>query len=712
MQSLLNSTKRILPYGSTNILTRTFIQPIQDRRIYKHPVLEIPEKKKVDFTWNGVKLQGYEGEALSSSLIANGQSVFGFHTRDGSPQGIFCANGQCSQCMVVVDGLSKKSCMIPLKEGMDVKYAELTLPKSQESFSTKDIPTKEVEVLIIGGGPSGLSASIELGKQGVDVLCIDDKDRFGGKLVLQTHKFFGSSEECYAGTRGYRIGEILEKEVRKYESVTLKNNSTALAVYSDQTIGILTNGKYELIKPKKLLVATGAREKFLSFPGNTLPGVYGAGAFQTLVNRDLVKCSDKVMIVGGGNVGLIGGYHAIQAGIEVVGLVEALPECGGYKVHEDKLRRLGVPIMTRHTIVEAKGDGKVEQVVIAKLDDNWNIIEGTYQTYDVDTILLAVGLEECREFTEKAKKYGLDVYSAGDAQEIAEASAAMFTGKIAGRKILKSLGKKIEIPEEWEEKAEILKSKPGEVQLEREQFEEDEGFFPVFHCFQDIPCDACTAACNHGNIETGEEGITEIPQFLGEVDDCDGCLKCVSECPGLAVTLVDYNDDSDNPIVTFPYEIWQSDVKVGSKVEVMDDFGATIGRFPVERIITRGETLLVSVRMPSKYAKTAASVVKKIEKVDPQLIYEKKSPKDSSVVCRCERITAGEIRKIIQDGARDMNQIKIATRAGMGACGSKTCNSVIGRIFREEGIPPEDITPRVMRPLYVEVSMGAFAGLD
>ncbi|MHA1550968.1 MAG: FAD-dependent oxidoreductase, partial [Candidatus Heimdallarchaeaceae archaeon] len=100
----------------------------------------------------------------------------------------------------------------------------------------------------------------------------------------------------------------------------------------------------------------------LAFPGNTLPGVYGAGAFQTLVNRDLIKSSDKIFIIGGGNVGIIAGYHAIQAGIEVVGLVEALPFVSGYKVHEDKLRRLDVPIYTRHTVTAAHGKDHVEAV--------------------------------------------------------------------------------------------------------------------------------------------------------------------------------------------------------------------------------------------------------------------------------------------------------------------------------------------------------------
>jgi NADPH-dependent 2,4-dienoyl-CoA reductase/sulfur reductase-like enzyme len=199
-------------------------------------------------------------------------------------------------------------------------------------------------VLIIGGGPAGLSAAIELGKLGVKVLLIDDKHRLGGKLVLQTHRFFGSMEAVFAGTRGIDIATKLEDELRKYPSVEIWTRSTCLAVFSDKKVGVLHNGdEYKLLIPDVLLVASGAREKFLAFQGNTLPGVYGAGAFQTLVNRDLVRPAEKLFIVGGGNVGLIAGYHALQAGVGVVGLIEALPQCGGYKVHKDKLVRMGVP---------------------------------------------------------------------------------------------------------------------------------------------------------------------------------------------------------------------------------------------------------------------------------------------------------------------------------------------------------------------------------
>jgi sarcosine oxidase subunit alpha len=68
-------------------------------RITKHPILEIPERREVTFTWNGQKMAGYEGEMISSALIANGIHIFGHHAKDGSAQGIFCANGQCSQCL-------------------------------------------------------------------------------------------------------------------------------------------------------------------------------------------------------------------------------------------------------------------------------------------------------------------------------------------------------------------------------------------------------------------------------------------------------------------------------------------------------------------------------------------------------------------------------------------------------------------------------------
>jgi sarcosine oxidase subunit alpha len=687
---------------------------MNSNRIVSHPILDIPSRRQVSFTWNGQPLNGYAGEMIASALIANGIHIFGHHPKDHSPQGIFCANGQCAQCLVVADGLAVKACMTPLRQSMVLQSMEglPRLPADDTVPQLHEVPTTSTDVLVIGGGPAGLSAALELAKLGIDTLLIDDKDRLGGKLVLQTHKFFGSVQDSYAGTRGFEIARILADELSRFESVRIWLNTTAVAVFSDGIIGAVKGNSYRLLKPRKLLVAAGAREKMLSFPGNTLPGVYGAGAFQTLVNRDLVQSARRVLIVGGGNVGLIAGYHAIQAGIEVVALIEALPQVGGYKVHADKLRRLGVPILTRHTIVAAHGTDHVTSATVARLDDNWQVISGTENTYGVDTVLIAVGLAEVNEFYLKARQWGMDVYCAGDAQEIAEASAAMFSGKIEALKIAKSLGVVTdEIPVEWYQKAIILKSKPGPIVPSKAPAAET-GVFPLFHCEQEVPCNPCTSVCPAGAIRTANDEITGLP-YLTDPSTCTACAACVAVCPGLAITLVDYRDDPNHPMVTFPYEAWRDRLEVGRNVPVTDIDGAVLGYYPVRKVIARRKhpgTLLVRVQVDKAIAKSAVGIWVQEKQVEPARTYEKQMPPDEAIVCRCERISAGEIKAAIRNGIRDINQLKALTRAGMGACGSKTCRPMIWRLFQEEGIDPTAVTDRVDRPLLIEVPIGVLAG--
>jgi thioredoxin reductase/Pyruvate/2-oxoacid:ferredoxin oxidoreductase delta subunit len=560
----------------------------KDLYIKEHPILAVEEVELVEFYWAGKKLQARKGETISTALFANAVRIFGHHPKDDSPQGIFCANGQCSQCLVIADGCPVKSCMERVESGMKIEPVEghPKLPDVDEPPELHDVQVLDVECLIIGGGPAGLSAAIELGKAGVQTLVIDDKHKLGGKLVLQTHKFFGSMADCYAGMRGIEIGEVLEEEARRFESVECWVNTNAVAVFSDQKVGVVRDGQcYMLIKPKMLLVAAGAREKSLIFKGNSLPGVYGAGAFQTLVNRDLVRAAEKLFIVGGGNVGLIAGYHALQAGISVVGLVEALPECGGYKVHKDKLVRFGVPIYTSHTVVSANGEESVESVTIAQIDSDWKAIPGTEKSYACDTVLIAVGLDPVDEFYHKAKDFGMNGFAAGDAQEIAEASAAMFSGKIQGRQIARALGKDVEeTPDQWMETEQVLKSKPGTTR-EEEIPDKEEGIFPVFHCSQEIPCNPCISVCPVHGITVGDD-IRNTPTFIGDeiAEVCSGCGQCVTICPGLAVTLVDYRKDPENPIVTIAHEFAKESVKKGDKVTVLDTVGGVLGTCEVEKV--------------------------------------------------------------------------------------------------------------------------------
>jgi thioredoxin reductase/Fe-S-cluster-containing hydrogenase component 2/bacterioferritin-associated ferredoxin len=687
---------------------------MKDFRIHEHPVLPVPEKEELTFYWNEQPLKAKRGEVISSALFANGIKVFGHHHKDDTAQGIFCANGQCAKCTVIANGLAVKSCMTEVKENMMVQSAD-GLPKLPETANEavfEDIEEIETDVLIIGGGPAGLTAALELEKFKIPTLIIDDKAELGGKLVLQTHKFFGSVEDSYAGTRGNDIGRNLADEVFKSETVVAWANSTAIYVFKDKKVGIVKDGVYKLVTPKVVLNAAGAREKFLRFQGNHLAGIYGAGAFQTLVNRDLIRPTERLFIIGGGNVGLIAGYHALQAGIEVVGLVEAMPTCGGYKVHADKLKRFGVPIYTSHSIVCANGEEAVESITIAEINNKFERIEGTEKSFECDTILVAVGLESLSEFSEEAELAGIPVFGAGDALEIAEASSAMFNGRIAGLKVAKFLeATKDDVPEAWFKKAEILKSHPGKI-IEHTPPTMEEGVMPNIFCLQEIPCNPCSTVCPTNAINMKGDPIMDFPQFEGK---CIGCGQCVAICPGLAITLVDYRKDAENPIVTLPYEIGNMPVQVGDFVQTVAFDGEKLEKLEVVNIknIKNRKTQLVEIKAPKAIAKQIASfqvqaddVSKPMENpVLPTLL------DDDSFVCLCERVTVGQVRKLIKEGISDLNQIKAITRSGMGPCGSKTCDNLVRQILRQEGMPIESVVPNKRRPVFVEVPIGLFANI-
>jgi sarcosine oxidase subunit alpha len=316
--------------------------------------------------------------------------------------------------------------------------------------------------MVIGGGPAGLSAAVEAASFGCDVILVDSDLALGGQLIKQTHKFFGSRDER-AGTRGFKISELLMEELaERGDSVQAYTNCTATGYYPEDGVVTCVRGEdeYFKVKPKKIVMATGAQERLIPFPNNHLPGVYGAGAVQTLMNVYGVKPGDRVLMVGAGNIGLIVSYQLLQAGVEVVGIVEAMDKVGGYWVHAAKVRRLGVPIYLRHTIVEALGEEYVTGAVIQEIDERFQPV-GEGKTLDVDIICMAVGLtptcellwqagckmafvpELCGYVAQRDRNMRTshpDIWVAGDAAGIEEASSAMVEGRIAGVNVAKVLG--------------------------------------------------------------------------------------------------------------------------------------------------------------------------------------------------------------------------------------------------------------------------------
>ena len=314
-------------------------------------------------------------------------------------------------------------------------------------------------MVCVGAGPAGLAAAVEAARYGVDVVVYDENDRPGGQLFKQIHKFFGSQEHR-AKERGYNIGYSLLEEAREL-GVEVSLNSVVLGIYENGALNVMVRDRIEHVKAQCSLVATGASENMIPFPGWTLPGVIGAGAAQTMANIHGIRPGHKILMVGSGNVGVIVSYQMLQAGCQVAAVIDAAAKIGGYAVHAAKIARTGVPFFMSHTIKEAQGKERVEGATIIEVDENWKPIPGTEKQFEVDTVCIAVGLNPMNQLLRmtgckivhspvlggKVPAHDLNqetsikgLYVAGDASGIEEASTAIIEGRIAGLAIAASLG--------------------------------------------------------------------------------------------------------------------------------------------------------------------------------------------------------------------------------------------------------------------------------
>ena len=432
-------------------------------RIFDHPILEFHRGKPIEFSFNNQKIQAFEGETIAAALHAAGVRVLSESSRLHRPRGFFCAIGKCSSCLMQVEGVPNvKTCLVLVRNEMQVHsqagWGEIQHNGTVTDFSRKPIPALQTDVLVVGGGPAGLSAAIYAAKLGCRVMIFDENHRAGGQLIKQTHMFFGSREH-YARIRGVDISEKLLAQMQALQ-IDLHLNSSVIGYFHPHTLAIIQDNQLKRVEAKKIIIATGASENMLAFENNDLPGVYGAGAVQTLMNVYGILPGRRVLMVGAGNIGVIVSYQLLQAGVEIAAVIEATPKIGAYQVHASKIARMGVPILTGHTIRRAVGVDHVEAAELIQLDANWQEIAGTERRLAVDTICLAVGLNPSSEILAQSgvrMKYipalggsvafhdeNLEtnvpgIYVAGDVSGIEEASSAMLEGRLAGIAAAESL---------------------------------------------------------------------------------------------------------------------------------------------------------------------------------------------------------------------------------------------------------------------------------
>jgi len=462
-------------------------------RIRAHPIIDFKKRKELPFYFQKKKIAGEDGDTIASALHAAGVRTLTTSLKYESPRGFFCGIGKCSSCLMRVNGVPNvRTCITPLKEGIQVEMQKKLAKLPDAKFSGEPKKIIDVDVFVVGAGPAGLCAAIESATQGVSVLIVDENQRVGGQLIKQTHKFFGSKQER-AGTRGIDIARELENDLQNLQregKIMVMTDATVIGCYESDKghrFGVVERCGYQSVLYEvhcnAVILACGAMENMLLFPGNDFPGVYGAGAVQTLMNVYGVKPGERVLMIGAGNVGLIVSYQLLQAGIAVDRVVEAAPRIGGYNVHAAKLQRCGVPIQTSHSIKEVCGKKKVEGAVVVRLDKNWKPIKDSEEYIKCDTICLAVGLTPSTrllsqigvnlEFIPEAGGYVAlhdksmqtsikGVYVAGDTSGIEEASTAMIEGKIAGLASAMQLGRSTQkkLLEEYRKELNQLRAGP------------------------------------------------------------------------------------------------------------------------------------------------------------------------------------------------------------------------------------------------------------
>ncbi len=518
---------------------------------------------------------------------------------------------------------------------------------------------KRFDLIIVGAGPSGLSAAIEAAKRGLSVIVFDENNRPGGQLFKQIHKFFGSKEHK-AKIRGFKIGEQLLEEAGK-RGVIVQLDTTVTGMFMNKEIVVRHNDTMQHYKASSIIIATGAAENAVPFDGWTLPGVIGAGAAQTMMNLHGIKPGNKVLMLGSGNVGLVVGFQLLQAGCELVAIADAAPRIGGYGVHAAKLARCEVPFYLSHTITKAEGTDCVTGVIISEVDKHFTSVKGTEKHFDVDTICIAVGLSPMSQLLKMAgckmednpkrggqvpivNEYGetsiKGIFAAGDVSGIEEASSAMIEGRMAGIKAAEYLefcdkenadtsikkcetdlgtlregmfapqnkGKLIENTDEGIPVSINLLTKGFIADDEIERFPgvtHQKGIHPVIECTQNIPCNPCQDACVKGCIKIGKH-ITSLP-VVGENSSCTGCGMCVASCSGQAIFLVNEEYEKGFATVTLPYEFLPLPEK-GDKGKALDRSGKTICNAEIIEVRSSkafDHTNLLTMKIPEDMAMKA-----------------------------------------------------------------------------------------------------------
>lgn len=402
----------------------------------------------------------------------------------GEKRGLWCGMGACYECVVQVDGkASQRSCMTLVQDGMQVQSQRATQPPSASLAPPPHNiapETRECDLLVLGAGPAGLSAARIAANAGATVLVIDERPQSGGqffKPLAPSHTLHGKAPQQW------RDGEKLLTAAQA-AGVEILQQATVWAAFSAQEIGVIWRDQSLLIHPKQLIIATGAYERSVPFPGWTLPGVMTTGAGQTLAKAYRVIPGENVVVSGNGPLNLQFAAELVASEGKVVEVLERAAKPGIRLLRQiltmsklapelllkgqhylAVLKKNRVPVSWGYEVIAAHGQERLERITVMRVDETGQRIPGSSREIPCDVLCLGHGFIPA---TDLARSLGCElqlattpfstpliktdedgatslpgVYVVGDGARLGGSQIAQTRGQLAGYRALSALGKTV-----------------------------------------------------------------------------------------------------------------------------------------------------------------------------------------------------------------------------------------------------------------------------
>ena len=442
-------------------------------RLPAQPGERLARDRVVGFTFDGRSVQGYEGDTVASALYASGQRTFSRSFKYHRRRGLLCCAGQCPNCIVAVDGApGARACTEPIREGMRVEHLNASPTLEFDAMRAVDVvgssltppgfyyktfirPRKlwpvyekvlrhaaglgrvarrhtdrawrteyrrrHADVLVVGGGVSGLRAAASAAELGADVVLVDEGPQPGGAAAQDG--------------RHLTAGPLEEQAIAA--GVEILTGATALG-YFDGIVPVWQGRTLHQVRAQQHVFATGTIEQPLVFSGNDMPGVMLSGCARRLAALYAVKPGHRAVVATTSDRGLEAAMSLHEIGVEVAAVADLRQQSG---VAAETLRKLGIEVLPGHAVVEAQGRKAVQKATLAPVDAR---APSSERAFDCDLVVISGGFVPCTSLLCQAgakTRYDPErghfvlgelpahVHAAG---EVAGAEDAESSGKLAG----------------------------------------------------------------------------------------------------------------------------------------------------------------------------------------------------------------------------------------------------------------------------------------